>query len=275
MRAHAHAHHRNFRDRLIALHGRVADFVLEIGDHLPRARQIRCIGGKRNIRRRRGRAVADVLHNHIHIHRRLRQRREHPRRVARFIRHRRHGHLCLIAIQRHAAHDDRFHTVCFFHHDCSRIVVKTRAHFKFYIKLFGEFHRPALHHLRAEAGQLHHFVIRNFIQLSRIGHHARIGRVHAIHVRINLAQVRFQNRSQRNRRQVRSSPPQRGNAPVTRLPLKPRHDHHVAFVQHRMNLPGRDVVNLRLRVNSIGHNARLCTGQRNRRQIQRMQRHRQ
>ena len=91
---------------------------------------------------------------------------------------------------------------------------KTRANFEHDSKFFGKFNRARLHHLGAEAGQFEHFIIGNLRQFLARWHNARIGRVNAVHVGIDLAQVGLERRRQRDRCQVRSAAAKGGDLAV-------------------------------------------------------------
>ena len=219
--------------------------------------------------------MADVLHDHVHVDgwRRasaLKMRAATPG-LSGTADERDFG---LVLVERDAANDDVFHAFGFFFHNGSWVVVQAGADFKHDAKFFGKFHRARLHHLGAEAGEFEHFVVGNFRKLPRARHDARIGGVNAIHVRVNLAKVRLQRGGQRNGRQIRTAAAQRGDLAVLRLALKTGDDDDVARIEQRVNLLGRDVLNLRLGVNAVGDDAGLRAGQGNRGNVERVQRHR-
>ena len=169
----------------------------------------------------------------------------------------------LVFVERDAANDDAFHAFGFFFHNGSWVVVQAGADFKDDSEFFGKLNRARLHHLGAEAGEFEHFIVGNFLELLRARHNARVGRVNAVHVRINLAQVRFQRRGQRNGGQIGTAAAQRGDLAFRRLALETGDDDDVALVQQVMDVLGRDVLNFRLGVNAVGDDARLRAGQRN------------
>ena len=129
-----------------------------------------------------------------------------------------------------------------------------------------------MHHLRAEAGEFEHFVVGNFRELCRVWHQARIGGINSIDVRVNLAKVSLQRCRECNRRQIGAAATERGDLAILRLALETGDDDDVARVERVVNLLGRDVVDLRLRVNAIGDDASLGAGHGNRRLINGVQR---
>src|SRR3989475_547583 len=130
------------------------------------------------------------------------------------------------------------HVAGFFFHNCSWIVIQTGADFKYDSEFFGELDRARLHHLRAEAGELQHFVVGNLLEFARAGHDARVGRIDAVHVGVNLAKSGFQSRRQCDGGQVRPPAAERGDLAIGRLALKTGDDDHVAVVQILVNQPG-------------------------------------
>ena len=128
----------------------------------------------------------------------------------------------LVFVERDAANDDVFHAAGFFFHNSSWVVVETGADFENDAEFFGEFHRAGLHDLGAQAGQFQHFVVGDFRQLARARHDARIGRVNAIDIRINLAEIGLERGGQGDGRQVRTAPTQCGDLAVAASALEIR-----------------------------------------------------
>ena len=121
------------------------------------------------------------------------------------------GDLGLVLVERDAADDDVFHALGFFFHNRSWVVVQAGAHFEDDAEFLGELDRARLHDLGAEAGQFEHLVVGNLVQLLRVGHDARIGGVDAVHVRVNLAEIRLQRGGQGDGGEVRAAAAQRGD----------------------------------------------------------------
>ena len=216
--------------------------------------------------------MADVLHDHVHVHRRVAERLENARGHAGFVGHADERDFGLVFVERDAAHNDAFHAFGFFFHNGSGVFVQTGADFKDHSEFFGKFNRTALHHLRAEARQFEHFVVGNFRQLLRGRHDARIGGINAVHVRVNLAEVGLERRCQRDGRQIRTAAAQRRDLAFRRLALETGDDDNVALFQKLVNFLWRDVVNFGLGVDHVGDDARLRAGERHRRHVQGVQR---
>ena len=190
--------------------------------------------------------MADILHDHVHVDRRVGQLLKHAGGYARLVRHADEGDLGLILVERHAANHDVFHALSFFLHEGSGVVVEAGANFENDTELLGELHRARLHHLGAEAGEFEHLVVRNFLEFFRRGHDARVAGVDAIDVRVNLAEVGLEYGRQRDRREVGAAAAQRGDVALARFALESGDDGHVAGVEQRVDFPGRDVADLRL-----------------------------
>ena len=68
-------------------------------------------------------------------------------------------------------------------------ILERRQHAQLDLVLAGELDRADLQHLRAQARQLEHFLERDRVEPPRLGHDARIGRVDAVDVGVDLALV--------------------------------------------------------------------------------------
>ena len=93
-----------------------------------------------------------------------------------------------------------------------------------------ELHGAHLQHARARAGKLQHVVVADNVELLRARAHARVSRVHAVHVRIDLAHIGPEAVRHRHRRGVRPTAAERGNVAVRVDALESGHhrDHAVA-----------------------------------------------
>ena len=164
---------------------------------------------------------ADVLDDDVDVDVGVGDRLEHLRGDAGFVGHAGDGDFGLVLVNRDAADDDVFHFCGFFFHDGSWVVVKTAAHFKHDTKLLGKLDGTSLHHLRAKRRQFQHLVVADFREFARVGHEARVGSVHAVHVRVNLAQIGLDGGGDGNRGQIAAAASERGDLAVGRLPWKP------------------------------------------------------
>ena len=118
-----------------------------------------------------------------------------------------------------------------------------------------------MHDLGAEAGQFEHLIIGNLLELARAGNDARIRRINSIHVRINLAKIGLERGGHGNGGQVRTTASQGGDLPFHGLALKARDNDDVAIIKQRMNLLGRDVLNLGFGMDAVRNDAGLSAGQ--------------
>src|SRR6266849_171211 len=236
--------------------------------------QFGLIHGERDVGGGRAGAVADILHDHIDVDRGVAERLENLGGNSRFVGHGHEGDLGLVLVERDAADDDVLHVLRFFFHDGSWVVVETGADFEDDAEFFGELDRAALHHLRAEAGQLKHFVVGNLAELARAGHDARVGGIDAIDVGVNLAKIGLECRRQRDRGQVGAAASEGRDLAFGRLALKAGDDDNVSVIEQRVDLFGSDILDFRLRMNAVGQYARLRAGQGNGFDVQRVERHR-
>ena len=131
-----------------------------------------------------------------------------------------------------------------------------------------------MEHLRSQRRQLQHLIIRHLIQLSGSCNLSGICRVNTVHIRINLAQVGPQNRSQSYRRGIRTAPSQSGNILVPVDSLKSCNNHYFLLIQLRLNALRIHLSDTRISRNRIRADAGLPAGKRNHRISQSLNRHR-
>ncbi len=143
----------------------------------------------------------------------------------------------------------------------ARHVAETAANVDRHVELLGEFDRAAVHHAGAEAGQLQHFVVADAFHAACFGQLARIGRVDAVDVGVNLAGIGTQHGRQGHGRGVAAAAAERGDVEILVDALKAGGDHDVAFVQQLAHAVGRDRMNAGLGVRAVGADADLCTGE--------------
>ena len=144
--------------------------------------------------------MAGILDDHVHVDGRLGQGVENAGRTAGLIRQAPNGDLGLILVERDAADDDVLHAGGFFFHDGTGIVVETGTDFEDDVELLGELDRAQLHHLGSSAGHFEHLVVGDLRNLARRRHEPRVGGVDTVDIRINLAKVSLERRSQSDRR---------------------------------------------------------------------------
>ena len=97
--------------------------------------------------------------------------------------------------------------------------------------LARELHGAHLQHAGARAGQLQHVVVRDDVELLGARAHARVGRVHAVHIGVDLAHVGAQTVRHRHRRGVGAAAAERGDVAVGVDALEPGHHRDHALVQ--------------------------------------------
>ena len=89
------------------------------------------------------------------------------------------------------------------HDHRARIVAETAAHVDRHVELLGELDRAVVHHAGAGRGQLEHFVVADLLDLPGLGHDAGIGRIDAVDVGVDFADVGLEQRRPRPRRSCR------------------------------------------------------------------------
>ncbi len=183
-----------------------------------------------------GAVGAGALHDHVDVDVCLRQRPEHGCRHPGPVRHPAHRDLGVVARVGDAGDNFLFHDLVLVHHQGAgqrclsllrRRISEARQHLHPHPLLHRQLDATGLQHLGAHRGQLQHLLVGDLGQPPRLGHDARVGRVDAVHIRIDVAAIRLQRRRQRHRRGVGAAAPQRGDAmvraraPGTRPPPAP------------------------------------------------------
>ena len=140
-------------------------------------------------------------------------------------------------------------------------VGKRRGHQDGHVVQLTQLDRPRVHDARAELRQLEHLLVANLGHLARIRHHARVGRVDALDIGIDLAALGVQRARQCHRGRVRSAAAERGDVLVFGDALEAGDDHHLAVAQLRRDALRVDVGDARARKHSRRANAGLGTGQ--------------
>ena len=138
-----------------------------------------------------------------------------------------------------------------------------------------QLYAAAVQHLCACRGKLAHFGKRNFFQPPRALHPARVGRIHAVDIRINEALRRVQRAGQRNGAGIRAAAAQRGNIAAVIHALKPGGHYNAALRQLAPDAADLQPSDDGPGMAAIGAKARLPAGQRDRRHPQRLQCHAQ
>ncbi len=90
-----------------------------------------------------------------------------------------------------------------------RWIVKRRAHVELDLIHHRQFDRAHLQHFGAQRSHFQHFLERHFGKPARLRHDARVGRVDAVDVGIDIATVGRDRRRKCNSRSVRTAAPER------------------------------------------------------------------
>ena len=99
-----------------------------------------------------------------------------------------------------------------------------------------------MEHACALRRQFQHFIICDLVQLPGVGDDAGIRGVHAVHIRIDLAQIRPESRRQRYGAGVAAAAAQRCDVPQTIHALKARHQNDAVLIQFRPDPLGVDLL---------------------------------
>ncbi len=127
-------------------------------------------------------------------------------------------------------------------------------------ELHTYFDRTPVHDFRAERRHPQHLIVADGVKLAGVRHQARIGRVNAVHVGVNLARLGSQRRRQGNRRGVAAAAPQRGDVHIIGDALKAGHDHDPAAVEHLADAGGIDRADAGFGVRTVRQQPDLGTG---------------
>ena len=200
--------------------------------------------------------LAGGLQNNIHVDLLLRHQAEHLERSARNVGHlqnRNDGDVLVLcdALDQHTFH------VCDLLHDCTGQIGERRAHLQIDRIFLCKLHAAVVEHLCAQAGKLQHLVEGDLIQLARARHQARVRGVNAVHVRVDLAQVRVQRGRNGHGAGVGAAASQGGDVVVAVQALEARDHHDAVFGKLALDALGVQVFDARARVGAVRVEARL------------------
>ena len=153
-------------------------------------------------------------------------------------------------------------------------VGEAAADVDWHVKLLAELNRAAVHHARAQAGQLEHLVVADLLDAARRGQKPRVGGINAVDVGIDLASTGLEHRGQGDGRGVAAAAAKCGDVEVVVDPLKAGGDDNVALVEQAAHAIGGDRVDAGLGMCAIRADADLRTGQADRLRAQRLDCHR-
>src|SRR5262249_41990876 len=136
-------------------------------------------------------------------------------------------------------------------------------------ELLAKLDAARVHDPGADTGQLQHFVVADAVHLPRLGHDARVGGVHAVHVGVNLAadvavrfliRIVFHDGGQGGGGGVGAAAAECGDVQVLVDALEARVDDDLALGQRLPHTSRRDALDARLGVCAIGDDADLGAG---------------
>ena len=137
-----------------------------------------------------------------------------------------------------------------------------------------ELDRPQLEHPRTRGCHLEHLLVADRVQLARVRHDARVGRVDAVDVGVDLAGLRAERRGERDGRRVRAAAAERRDVEVGRDALEAGDEDDPLRVERLVDPARADVDDLRLAVRRVGDDAGLRAGERDRLVAEVVDRHR-
>src|SRR5271165_574644 len=186
VRSHPDSDDAQFGDAALCGEPFRADFGDNRSDVLFDLWQLVRVRRKRNVS---GAGGGDVLNDHVDVHIDRGDLIENPGSDAGFVRHACDCDFCLSTVNADSANDHFFHTGCFFFHNGSWLRIEATPHLEDDGELFRKLDRSRLHHLRAEACHLKHFIIGDLRDLLRISDDARVASVYPVDISINLTNI--------------------------------------------------------------------------------------
>ena len=139
-------------------------------------------------------------------------------------------------------------------------ILERRQHAQLDVVLAGELDRADLQHLRAQARHLEHFLERHRVEPARFRHDARVGRVDAVDVGVDLALVGLERGGERDARRVRTAAAERRDVAVGIDALESGDDDDGAGGEIGANPVLVDRQDARLGERAVGQHANLAAG---------------
>ena len=137
-----------------------------------------------------------------------------------------------------------------------------------------ELDRAQHQHLRPGCGQLQHLLVREGVQLARLGDETRVGGEDALDVGVDLAHVGLERGRERDRRRVRPAAAERRHLLRSRDALEAGDEHDRPLRERVVDALRPDLEHLRARVLGVGDDARLRARERDRGVAEVVDRHR-
>ena len=125
------------------------------------------------------------------------------------------------------------------------------------------------------ARKLEHIIVGNHVELARMRGNARVGRIDAVDIRIDLAHIRVETRCQSDRRRIRTTTTERSDVAIVRETLEACDHHDRTAFELFANAIGLNDLNLRAGEFIIGNDAGLPTGEAHSFMAERLDSHRQ
>ena len=211
MGAHADADRRNLHHILRPLQLDVADLRSSLLEDAHRALILDRRHGEGDVGRRR--VVGDDLDDHVDVDVGVGERHEDRRGDPGLVRDITQRDLRLVAREGDAGDNLLLHDFLLVADKRAKLrvrrIVERRAHVKPDLVHHRQFDRAHLQHLGAERSHFQHFLERHFGEPARLRHHARVGRVDAVDVGVDIASIGRDRRRKRNRGRIRAAAPQR------------------------------------------------------------------
>ena len=214
----------------------------------------------------------DGLDDSVHIDVGPAQQGEHPEGHAGIVFQPHYRNPRDACILRHAG------DVCLFHFDDllhfrAGLLLQAGHDFHIHTVLFCQFHAAVVEHLGSLAGQLQHLVVSNLLQLHRAGNHPGVRGIHAVHISINLAQVRPEGGGQGHGAGVGPAPAQGSHVAEAINPLEAGHQDDLVLIQLLLNALRVNALNPGVGVGAGGMHAHLPGRQTHHRQAHALQGH--
>ena len=168
--------------------------------------------------------------------------------------------------------------ICLFHFDDlldfrAGFPLQTGHDFHVHMIFFGQLHAAVVEYLGPLAGQLQHFIIGDLLQLHRAGGHPRVRGIHAVHIGVDLAQVRAEGGGQSHGAGVGPAPAQGGHVAEAVDSLEASHQDDLVLVQLPLDALGIDLLDAGVGIGAGGLDAHLPGGKAHHRQAHVLQRH--
>ena len=201
--------------------------------------------------------AADGLEYEVHIDPLLGQQGEDLESDARLVGQPYHGHTGHIFIAGYAADVQFFHGFCNLLDFGAGLAGKAGENLQVDAVALGHLHRTVVEHLGAQGGQLQHLVVGDLLQLPRPFDVAGICGVDAVHVGINLAEIRVEHSGQGHRRGIGAAPAQGGDILILVEALEAGDDDNGVLVQLGQHPLRIDALDAGVAIGGVGAEARL------------------